>query len=153
MFCEQFYCNCMDAALFAADTPAASSGSASQPNSSSSSQQMFSPISSFVSSSAQLSPDFLATIVQAVKAAFAAEEAPVVHSNIVALSTEHNVQRFVAISESSSLPDAQALGPHTITPFGHWINSSIALVLARSIFPARQARFCCSFLCRHLCST
>ena len=98
----------MDAALFACDTPAASSGTASQLNSSSSSQQTFLPTSSSVSSSAQLPSDFFATVVQAVKAAFAAEQAPVVHSNIVAFSSEDDVQRSVAISESSALADTQA---------------------------------------------
>lgn len=43
--------------------------------------------------------------------------------------------------------------PKHVIPFAHWIKSSIALFLACSIFPARQASFCCSFLCRHLCST
>lgn len=61
------YCNSMDVTLFAADTPAALFGSAPQQNSSSSSQQTFPPISSSLSSSAQLSPDFLATVVQANK--------------------------------------------------------------------------------------
>ena len=103
----------MEAALFAADTPAASSGSASQQNSSSSSQQTFPPISSSVSSSAQLSPDFLATVVQAVKAAIAAKQAPVAYSYIVPVLAEDDIQLSVAISESSLLLANQALGSQT----------------------------------------
>ena len=101
--------NSMDAAFFASDTPAASSGPASQPNSSISSQHTFPTTSSSVLNSAQLLPDFLATVVQAVKAAFSAEQAPVVHFDIEVFSLEDNAQRSVANSESSALVDAHGL--------------------------------------------
>ena len=131
VFRKQFYCNSMEAALFAADTPAASSGSASQQNSSSSSQQTFPPISSSVSSSAQLSPDFLATVVQAVKAEFAAKQAPVAYSHIVPVSAEDDIQLSVAVSESSLLLANQALGSQTSSLLGFgssllpWHSSSL----------------------------
>ena len=104
--------NSMDAAVFASDNPAASSGSLSQPNSSSSCQETLTPIFS-VSSSAQLSPKFLATMGQKVKSTIAAEQAPYFHSNIEAVSSQDVVQSSVAISESSKLAEAQALGPYT----------------------------------------
>ena len=73
------------AALFAsAPPPVASSGTALQPNSS----NTFPRTLSSVLSSAQRSPDFLATVVQVVKAAFAAEQASIVHSNVVAFSSQ-----------------------------------------------------------------
>ena len=52
-------------------------------------------------------------MVQVVKAAFAAEQAPIVHSNVVAFSSEDDFKLSVAISESPAFADAQALGPHT----------------------------------------
>ena len=127
--------NSMDVALFAAGTPAASSDSASQPNSSSSSQQTFAPISSSVSSSAQLSPDFLSTVVQVVKAAFAAKHAS------SSCSLQHygyfGGGRCSAFRCDFFTHRQPGFRPTHIIPFGHWIKSSIALFLTHSIFPAR----------------
>ena len=48
-------------------------------------------------------------MVQVVKAAFAAGQASIVHSNVVAFSSEDDFQRSVPIYESSAFADAQAL--------------------------------------------
>ena len=139
LHCFTYYLACLRALtttwirpfLLQSDTPTALSGMASQPNSSSSFQHTFLPTSSSVLSSAQLLAHFFVTVVQAVKATYAAEQAPVVHSNIMAFSSEDNVQR----SESSALAHTYALGPHVIS-FGCWIKSSIALFPTLSIFLA-----------------
>lgn len=145
--------NSMDAALFASDNPTVSSGSVSQPNSSSSFQQTLPPIFP-ISNSAQLSPTFLATVVQAVKSTIAAEQAsdfhsntvdvssqddaeqaPYFHSNNVDVSSQDDVQRSFAISE---LPDTHTLGQHTSLGIG----SSLPPVyssLAPSSQPGRPA--------------
>ena len=80
--------------------------SASQLSSSSSFQHTFPP----TLSSAQLPPNFLTTMVQAVKAAISATQAPVVHPDIVDFSSEDNVQHSIANSESSVFKGTHALG-------------------------------------------
>ena len=129
--------NSMVAALFASDNPAASSGSLSQPNSSSSSQGTLTPIFSD-SSSAQLSPKLLATVVQAVISTIAAEQAPCFHSNPVDVSSQDDVQSSVAISESSELADAQTLGPYTSSLLG--IGSSLPPVYSSLAASSQHGR-------------
>ena len=103
------------------DKPAVSSGLASQPNSSSSSQQTLPPIFSVLSS---------------------AEQAPYCYSNIeaAAVSSQDDVQSSVAISESSELTEAQTLSPYTSSLLG--IGSSLPQdysSLALSSKPGRPA--------------
>ena len=138
--------NTMDAALFVADTQAALSGSTFQRNSSSPSQQTFPTISSCF----QLCP---------IVAGFPRHHGPGGESCVCIRTSsscslqhcgclaEDNVKCSVAISDSSSLLAAQALGPHTSSLLG--IGSSLpshSSSLAASCQPGRPAFVVPSFV-------
>jgi len=106
--------NSMDAALFVADTQAALSGSASQPNSSSSAQQTFPPISSCFQLCPILAgfPRHRGPGGESCVCIWTSSSCSLQHCGCLA---EDNVKCSVAISDSSSLVAAQALGPHTLS--------------------------------------